>query len=45
MTYAKNSRARAESIIQMTVAGPGDATAFVTFDRRRVGAGLRLRMR
>jgi tetratricopeptide (TPR) repeat protein len=44
MTYAKNSRARAESIIQMTVAGPGDATAFVTIDGRRVGAGMRLRM-
>jgi hypothetical protein len=45
MSYAKNSRARAESIIQMTVAGQDDATAFVLLDRRRVGAGLRMRMR
>jgi tetratricopeptide (TPR) repeat protein len=42
MTYAKNSRARAESIIQMTVAGPGDAMAFVTIDRRRLVAGMRM---
>ena len=44
MSYARSTRARAESIIQMTVAGPGDATAFVLLDRRRVGAGMRMRM-
>lgn len=45
MSYAQRSRARAESIIRMTVVGSEDAAAFVTLDRRRLGAGLRMRMR
>lgn len=45
MSYARSSRARAESIIRLTVAGSEDANIYVAVDRRRVGAGLKLRLR
>jgi tetratricopeptide (TPR) repeat protein len=45
MTYARRSRARAESIIQIGVAGSDDAAVYLALDRRRLGAGLRLRLR
>ena len=44
MTYARRTRARAESIIQVAVAGSDAANMFVALDSRRVGAGLRLRL-
>ena len=44
MTYARRTRARAESIIQVAVAGSDAANLFVALDSRRVGAGLRLRL-
>ena len=44
MSYARSTRARAESIIQIGVAGSDPAGLFVALDARRVGAGLRLRL-
>ena len=44
MSYARSSRARAESIIRLTVAGSDDANMYVAVERRRVGAGLKLRL-
>jgi tetratricopeptide (TPR) repeat protein len=44
MSYARRTRARAESILQVGVPGTDDASAFVMLDRRRVGAGLMLRI-
>jgi len=44
MTYARRTRARAESIIQIGVAGSDAADLVVALDPRRIGAGLRLRL-
>jgi tetratricopeptide (TPR) repeat protein len=44
MSYARRTRARAESIIQVAVPGSDAADMFVALDPRRVGAGLRLRL-
>ena len=44
MTYARRTRARAESIIQIGVAGSDAAELVVALDPRRIGAGLRLRL-
>jgi len=45
MNYARGTRARAESIIQIGVpTTSGSAEAFVELGRRRVGAGMRLRV-
>ena len=44
MSYARRTRARAESIIQIGVAGSDDSHMFVALEPRRVGAGLRLRL-
>ena len=44
MTYARRTRARAESIIKVGVAGSDAADMFLALDSRRVGAGLRLRL-
>ena len=45
MNYARGTRARAESIIQIGVpTTTGSAEAFVELGRRRVGAGMRLRV-
>jgi tetratricopeptide (TPR) repeat protein len=44
MSYAQSTRARAESIIRIGVATSDDADAFVAFDRRRIGAGLSLKL-
>ena len=43
MTYARRSRARAESIIQIGIPRASDADAFLAFDRRSVGAGVTVR--
>lgn len=45
MSYARRSRARAESIIQVGVAGSDETAVFLAIDRRRIGAGLRLLLR
>ena len=47
MTYARRTRARAESIIQINVPGTttGNASAYLSLDRRSVGAGLKFRLR
>ena len=44
MTYARRSRARAESIIQINVPRAGDAEAFLALDRRSIGAGVMWRL-
>ena len=44
MSYARRTRARAESIIQIGVAGSANTDMFVALEPRRVGAGLRLRL-
>lgn len=44
MSYARRSRARAESIIQIGVPRASDAEAFLALDRRSVGAGFRVRL-
>ena len=44
MSYARRTRARAESIIQVGVKESDAADLFVAVDPRRVGAGLRLRL-
>jgi tetratricopeptide (TPR) repeat protein len=45
MSYARRTRARAESIIQIGVAGSDDASVYVALDRRLVSAGIALRLR
>jgi tetratricopeptide (TPR) repeat protein len=45
MSYARRSRARAESIIQVNIPRAGDADAFFAFDRRSIGAWVTVRMR
>jgi tetratricopeptide (TPR) repeat protein len=45
MTYARRTRARAESIIQIPVTGtPGGTEAFLALSRRGLGAGVKLRL-
>jgi tetratricopeptide (TPR) repeat protein len=44
MSYARRTRARAESIIQVRVPGSGDAEAYLAVEPRRVGAGVRIRL-
>ena len=44
MSYARGTRARAESIIQIGVTGSDATDMFIALDSRRVGAGLRLRL-
>jgi tetratricopeptide (TPR) repeat protein len=46
MTYARRTRARAESIIQIPVTGtPGRTEAFLALSRRGLGAGVNIRLR
>ncbi len=45
MSYARRTRARAESIIQIGIPRAGDAEAFLALDRRSIGAGLALKLR
>jgi hypothetical protein len=44
MSYARRTRARAESIIQIGIPRAGDADAFLAFDRRSIGAGVMLKL-
>jgi hypothetical protein len=45
MTYARRTRARAESIIQVSVPGTtGNAEAFLAVDRRSLGAGVKIKL-
>ncbi len=44
MNYARRTRARAESIIKISAPGTDAAEAFLAVDRRRIGAGVRVRL-
>ena len=45
MSYARRTRARAESIIQISVPGTtGDAEAFLAVNRRSLGAGIKIKL-
>ena len=44
MTYARRSRARAESIIQIGIPRAGDADAFLAVDHRSIGAGVTIKL-